>query len=267
MGLVRFQTTSEEYRCGYIIGSSIIDLGKRKPHDALAALPEALNAERPVHNRSDVTLLCPVNPGTIVRLDGCYKQDTTDAHDPHIGELATKETPSLWVAPNDSLAADCTEVEIPAMVDDVRLGVELGVIIGEQARHLPPTEALDSVAGYTVCRTLRAHDGHPGLYGYRMFEGFLGVGSTLVPKITLPVALGVRRNDELADRSSTACLRFSLGELISYVSHVFTLEPGDLVVTGDPTHITEPIEVGETLTGWIESVGHQTTVVTTEGEQ
>lgn len=267
MGLVRFQTTSDEWRCGYVISSSVIDLGKRQPHDAISTLPESLDPEQPVHDLNDLTLLCPVNPGTIVRLDGCYEQDTTDAYNPHLGELATRETPSLWVAPNDSLTADYTEVEIPAMVDDVRPGVELGLVIGEQARHLSPTEALDSVAGYTVCRTLRAHDSHPGLYGYQMFDGFLGVGSTLIPKMTSPVALGIRRDDEMADQSSTARLRFSLGELVSYVSHIFTLEPGDLVVTGDPTRITEPIEAGETVIAWIESVGNQTTFVTAEGEQ
>ena len=266
MGVVRFRVGPGEPRCGYLAGSSVLDLGERQPHEALATLPEAVGSERPVHDRRDVTLLCPVNPGTVVRLDGCYEHDVTDGYDPHLGDLASRETPSLWVAPTASLAADGTEVPLPAMADDVRPGVELGLVVGEQARHLTPEEALESIAGYTVCRTLWAHDEHPGLYGYRMFTGFLGVGPTVVPEITQPVALGARRDGETVDQSSTARLRFSLGELVSYASHVFTLDPGDLVVTGNPIRTEDAVDPGETVTTWVESVGQQTTVLTAEGE-
>jgi 2-keto-4-pentenoate hydratase/2-oxohepta-3-ene-1,7-dioic acid hydratase in catechol pathway len=150
------------------------------------------------------------------------------------------------------------------MTDDVRPGVELGLIIGAQARHLTPEKAPEYIAGYTVCRTLRADDQHPGLYGYRMFPGFLGVGPSIVPEIGSPVALGVRQGNETVDSSSTARLRFSLGDLVSYASHIFTLEPGDLIVTGNPVRTKDSVEAGETVTAWIESIGQQTTTLVAE---
>lgn len=268
MGVVRFQTSTGDIRCGYLVDSNIIDLGDRQPHDVLMNLAEALSTERPVRNRSQVTLLPPVDPGTIVRLDGCYEHDVTDEPDPHLGELASGDRPSLWVSPTSSLVFGDTEVPLPTMTDDVRPGVELGLVVGEQARHLTPKEAPEYIAGYTVCRTLRAYDQHPGLYGYRMFPGFLGIGPSAVPEIELPVALGMRQDNETIDRSSTARLRFSIGDLMSYASDVFTLEPGDLVVTGDPIRITNSVNPGETVTAWIESIGQlTTTLVAKEGGQ
>lgn len=115
MGVVRFRVESGEPRCGYLAGSSVVDLGERQPHDVLATLPETLGSERPVHDRSEVTLLPPVDPGTIVRLDGCYAHDTTD---PHLGDLASRETPSLWVAPTDSLAIAGTPARVRSTVPD-----------------------------------------------------------------------------------------------------------------------------------------------------
>jgi 2-keto-4-pentenoate hydratase/2-oxohepta-3-ene-1,7-dioic acid hydratase in catechol pathway len=263
MGIVRFQTQSGNTRCGYLAESSVIDLGEQPSHKAFDYIKKTNNIARPIYDRSDVTLLSPVDPKTVVRLDGCYAHDTTDEYDPHLGELATQETPSLWVAPTNSLATDENNVPLPEMTDDVRPGVELGLVISEQVRNCSPNKAREHIAGYTVCRTLTAHDEHPGLYGYRMFNGFVGVGSELVQEITLPVTLGVRRNGETADRASTTDLRFSLGELVSYASNVFTLDPGDLILTGNPVQIQTAVEVGEVITAWIESIGRQTTTIVT----
>lgn len=266
MRIVRFQKRTGDIRCGYLLGSTIIDLGDRQPHDILANLPKMLCSERPIYNRSQIKLLPPVDPGKVVRLDGCYEQDVTEQPDPHLGDLASGDRPSLWVSPTGTLAAGDAEVPLPTMAHDVRPGVELGLVVGEQARCLTPEEASKYIAGYTVCRTLRAHDQHPGLYGYRMFPGFLGVGPSVVPEIELPVALGIRKNNETVDRSSTSRLRFSIGDIVSYASRVFTLEPGDLVVTGDPTRSKNSVNPDETVTAWIESIGRQaTTFVAEEG--
>lgn len=115
MGVVRFRVGSGEPRCGYLAGSSVVDLGERQPHDVLAMLPETLGSERPVHDRREVTLLPPVDPGTVVRLNGCYAHNRTD---PHLGDLASRETPSLWVAPTDSLATADTPARVRSTVPD-----------------------------------------------------------------------------------------------------------------------------------------------------
>jgi 2-keto-4-pentenoate hydratase/2-oxohepta-3-ene-1,7-dioic acid hydratase in catechol pathway len=265
MGVVRFRVAPDECRCGYLVGSSVIDLGKRQPHDVLAALPEALaNRTSTIHDCTDVTFLPPVDPGTVVRMDGCYEHDVESEYDPHLGDLTSLDTPSLWITPTSSIAADGSEVELPAMTTDVRPGVELGILVGKQSYRLTPNEARDAICGYTVCRTLRAHDSQPGLYGYRMFPDFLGIGRSIVPDIDPPVELGVRKSGETVDQSSSGKLRFSFEELVSYVSNVFTLEPGDFIVTGDPTRITERLEPGTTVTAWIESIGRQTTTISSE---
>jgi len=267
MGIVHFQPKSSKTRWGYLTESSVIDLGEQMPEELSLFSQETQSITGEIYARDEVTFLVPINPGTVVQLDGCYAHDTTDEYDQHLGKLATQETPSLWVTPIDSLVADDTDISLPAMTDDVRPGVELGLIVGEQVRNCSPEEAREHIAGYTVCRTLTAHDEHPGLYGYRMFKGFLGVGSELVRDITLPVDLGIRRDGKTIDRASTADLRFSLGELVSYTSHIFTLDPGDLILTGNPMRVQAPVEAGETITAWIESVGRQTTTIVAEEDR
>lgn len=266
MGIARFRTNDGSVRYGYASGSSILDFGMQSLRDLLTNLPDALASGEQIYDRSEVTLLSPVDPGTVVRFDGCYEHNIADDHDPHLGEFIAGEAPSIWVTPNSSLCADDCEVSIPTILDDVRPGVELGLVIGRHAENLSLQEAADCIIGYTVCRTLSGYDQHPGLYGYRMFAGSLGVGPTIVPEVELPVALGVRQNDETVDQSSTAHLRFSLGDLVRYASHIFTLNPGDLLVTGNPLQATDSVNPGDTVTAWIESVGQQTAALSAEGE-
>jgi len=146
-------------------------------------------------------------------------------------------------------------VSIPKVVEDIRPGVELGIVVGEHVRNLDPSTALDSVAGYTVCRTLQAQDENPGQYGYKMFDGFLAVGSEVVSGVEFPVALGFRINGEAGGVRSTSELRFSLGEIVSYVSEVMKLYPGDIITIGDSTEAKEKLSSGDSVTAWIEGVG------------
>lgn len=205
----------------------------------------------------DITM----DPSKIVRLDGCYKNDVfDDGFNKHVEEvgLNNMDTPSLWVAPNSTLTAHRGTVQPPAQMEDIRPGVELGVVINSSVKDLDVSNALDAVGGFTVCMDLAAHDDVPGLEGYRMFDTCLPCGPEIVdPPDFDPEtrALGIRVNSEPVDTKSTTLLRFSLGEILSYVSKIMSLAPGDLITTGSPIRGSPSLSDGDTVEAWIESVG------------
>lgn len=215
----------------------------------------------------------PVDPTKIVRLEGCYEEDVTDeGFNAHVEDAGFNEmdTPSLWVAPTSTLTPHQGTVHVPSQMTDVRPGVELGIVIGSSVRNLDATDALEAVTGYTVCMDITAHDDVPGLEGYRMFDSCLPCGPDIVdPTGVNPerCALGVRHNGEPVDVRSTTSFRFSLGEIISYVSGVMSLSPGDLITTGTPIRGASPIESGDEIEAWIESVGTVQATISWEKEQ
>jgi 5-oxopent-3-ene-1,2,5-tricarboxylate decarboxylase/2-hydroxyhepta-2,4-diene-1,7-dioate isomerase len=277
MSLVRFRHDDGSIRSGYRFAEDVLDLStvSETPEPSLSdrftAVAELLaSTDVETTQLAETDLEVPVEPSKIIRLDGCYEHDTTDdGFNDHLesADLTAMETPSLWVAPNSTLIPHQETVNVPAQMTDVRPGVELGIVIGSSAHAVDPDDALEAVGGFTVCMDVAAHDDIPGLEGYRMFDTSLPCGPGIVdPKTIDPTAraLGIRHNGEPVDVRSTTSLRFSIGELVSYVSNVMTLSPGDLITTGTPIRGAPTVEDGDTVEAWIESVG--TLAVTIEWE-
>jgi 5-oxopent-3-ene-1,2,5-tricarboxylate decarboxylase/2-hydroxyhepta-2,4-diene-1,7-dioate isomerase len=203
----------------------------------------------------------PMEPSKIIRLDGCYEHDVTDEGFNHHLEnagLNDMSTPSLWVAPKSTLSPHGGTVTIPGQMADIRPGVELGVVIDSSVYALEVDEALDAIGGFTVCMDLAAHDDVPGLEGYRMFDECLPCGPDVVDQELINPetrAMGIRHNGEPVDVQSTTSFRFSLAEMISYVSKVMSLSPGDLITTGTPIRDAPSLEAGDEVEAWIESIG------------
>jgi 2-keto-4-pentenoate hydratase/2-oxohepta-3-ene-1,7-dioic acid hydratase in catechol pathway len=273
MGVVRFRTGSGEIQTGYLVDSTVVKLDEdehKSEHlttNAARIIDSVRSNDSTTYDVSDVALETPTDPKNIVRLDGCYKKGDENEGDRHLKEAGLNhlENPTLWVAPNSSLTSPEDGVSIPKVVEDVRPGVELGIVIGQRARSLNPSTALDLVTGYTVCRTLQAQDENPGLYGYKMFDGFLSVGPEIVSRVDFPLALGIRKDGATVDVRSTSEMRFSLGEIVSYVSEVMTLYPGDIITTGNPTEVQTKLSLGDSVTSWVEGVGRITTRISEEG--
>jgi len=202
-----------------------------------------------------------LDPSKIVRLDGCYTHDITDnGFNPHVEKIGIKDmqTPSLWIAPNSTLTPHKGKVTVPPQFSDVRAGVEFGIIMETSARNLDPNDVLEAIRGFTVCIDFAVHDDVPGLEGYRMFDTSLPCGPKIVDQQGIDPekrALGIRVNGEPVDVQSTTSFRFSLTEMICYVSEVLTLSPGDLITTGTPIRGSPSLGDGDEVEAWIESIG------------
>ncbi|MEW4454436.1 fumarylacetoacetate hydrolase family protein [Bremerella sp. JC817] len=141
------------------------------------------------------------------------------------------------------LRAHRQAIELPAVSDQIDYEAELVVVIGRAGRNIPQAEAMSHVAGYTIGHDVSCRDwqkGKPGkqwLLG-KSFDSFAPLGPEIVTadEIEDPHNLRIqcRLNGETMQDSSTSQLIFRIDFLISYLSQVCTLKPGDLIYTGTP---------------------------------
>jgi 2,4-diketo-3-deoxy-L-fuconate hydrolase len=132
-------------------------------------------------------------------------------------------------------------IVLPPESSHVDAEAELALVIGARCRHVDAADALEMVAGYTVAndvsaRDLQFRDGQ--WLRAKSFDTFCPLLPSLVPPAELGDASGLRVvqrvNGETLQDSSTSDLIFGVPALVAHISAVFTLEPGDVILTGTP---------------------------------
>lgn len=158
-----------------------------------------------------------------------------------------------------------------SLTANVDAEVELGVVIGLEARDVPPERAMAHVLGYTCIDDISSRDpwldGDQWLLGKSM-AGFCPVGPWIVTADELDpsgLRLGCSINGVSIQDGTTAAMRSSIPAVISYLSHHVVLRPGDLIATGTPARLTGPLgpqrhlQPGDDVAVWVEGIGTLTT--------
>lgn len=173
---------------------------------------------------------------------------------------APPQAPVLYVKPRACLAGHGSAVEVPAGVDALEVGAQLGVVVGRDACRVNEADAPGCVAGYTICSDLSVP--HPSYYRpslrYKARDGFLPLGPWIVAAhhVPRPDALDVvvEIDGREAQRYSTAGMQRGVAALIAEVSGFMTLSPGDLLMLGAGP--AAPIaRAGQTVSITIEPIG------------
>jgi len=157
------------------------------------------------------------------------------------------------------------------LTPNVDAEVELGVVIGEPAWQVAPEDAMTHVLGYTIVNDISSRDpwldGDQWLLGKSM-PGFCPVGPWVVTADELDTSdlrLGCTIGGVAIQDGRTSDMRFTIAEIISYLSRHISLETGDLIATGTPARLTAPpgpdrhLEAGDVVAAWIEGIGELTT--------
>ncbi|MCL2724968.1 MAG: fumarylacetoacetate hydrolase family protein [Polyangiaceae bacterium] len=200
-------------------------------------------------------LRAPVRPSKIVCIGRNYA-----AHAKEMGGNVPAE-PLLFLKAPSSLIGHGDTVFLPPESARVEHEAELAVVIGKRVRHIPREQAMSAVFGYTcVCdvtaRDLQKTDGQWSRA--KGFDTFCPAGpwiETDLDPSNLNIRCLVDGNVRQDDRTSN--MIFDVPTLIAYVSRAFTLEPGDLIVTGTPEGVG-PIVNGNWLTVAIDGIGELT---------
>ena len=181
-------------------------------------------------------LAAPLQPGKIVAIGLNYLDHIRESKLPQPEQpLVFAKFPSSVIGPNDEIVVDA------GLTTQVDWEVELGVIVGRRMRNVAVDTALDYVFGYTVGNDVSARDVQFSESQWtrgKSFDTFCPIGPVVVTPDEIPdpqaLALRTQVNGELMQDSSTAAMLFGVAELLAFCSRNFTLEPGDLVLTGTP---------------------------------
>ncbi len=160
-----------------------------------------------------------------------------------------------------------------SLTANVDAEVELGVVIGEPAWQVEPGNAMRHVFGYTIVDDVSSRDpwldGDQWLLGKSM-PGFCPVGPWIVTADEVDPAdlrLACAINGAPVQDGRTRQMRFSIAEVIAYLSRHVMLQPGDLIATGTPARLKVPpgpgrhLQAGDVVTAWIEDIGELTTTI------
>ncbi|HSC34985.1 MAG TPA: fumarylacetoacetate hydrolase family protein [Thermodesulfobacteriota bacterium] len=207
----------------------------------------------------EVRLLPPVTPTKIVAVGLNYKD--------HAIEMGRElpEEPRLFIKPGTSLIAHGDKIHYPKhMSSHVDYEGELALVIGKEAKHVEEGEALDYVLGYTCLNDVTARDLQAKDIQFtraKGFDTFAPVGPVVETELDPgDLEISTYLNGERKQHSSTLNLLFSVPRLVSFISKVMTLLPGDIVSTGTPAGVG-PMKSGDKIEVEIEGIGRLTNYV------
>jgi 2-keto-4-pentenoate hydratase/2-oxohepta-3-ene-1,7-dioic acid hydratase in catechol pathway len=243
----------------------------------LIAAPEEDLAFRLAHGRatswsfdfepmplSAAELLAPVTPSKIVCIGRNYRD--------HVKELGhdLPSEPLFFLKPPSSLLNPGGVVRMPALSNRVDYEGELALVIGRRVRHLKPEDWRSAVRGLTLAndvtaRDLQTKDGQ--WTRAKGFDTFCPVGPLVSDELNLEAGLTIetRVNGEVRQHGSTLDFIFAVPELLAHITAAFTLEPGDLVLTGTPAGVG-PLKAGDCVEVTIPGLGVLSNTVQPEEE-
>jgi len=200
----------------------------------------------------EVKLLSPCTPGKVVAIGLNYRKHAEEV------KIKLPETPLIFLKPSTAVIGPEENIVYPPSSTRVDYEGELGVVIKKPARSVPAASAPDYVLGYTCFNDVTARD-----LQYRDkqwtrakgFDTFAPVGPCIETELEPGnVILETYLNGELKQHTSTSDLIFSVPELVSFISRVMTLLPGDIIATGTTSGIG-PMYPGDTVEIKIEGIG------------
>jgi len=201
---------------------------------------------------SQVKLLPPCNPSKVVAVGLNYRD-----HAHELG-LAIPEEPVIFLKPATTIIGPGESVIYPGTSSRVDYEAELGVVVKDRTRNISPEEAPDHILGYTCANDITARDlqKKDGQWTRaKSFDTFCPVGPWIESDLD-PGDLLIQSylNGERRQSSRTSELIFNVHELVSFISGIMTLEPGDLIITGTPAGIG-PMKPGDEIEVRIEGIG------------
>lgn len=212
------------------------------------------------YHPEEVEILPPCDPTKIV----CIGLNYADHADERDSDLPDR--PLLFLKPPNAVASHRSDVTLPSGKERIDYEAELGVVIGEQCRHVSEDEALSVVDGFTCMVDLSNRDDQDREQNWvrgKAFDNAAPLGPVVASPEEVPADASVELwvNDEKQQSSTREHLIFSIPELIAEITTYMTLEPGDVIATGTPEGVG-PLADGDEVTVQIEGIGQLQHTVT-----
>ncbi len=201
---------------------------------------------------TDMRLLPPCVPSKIVALGVNYR-----SHGEEMSHRIPTE-PLIFLKPPTAVIGHEDNIIYPPSSERVDYEGELGVVIKTLARHVAREDARNFILGYTCFNDVTARDIQARDKQWtraKGFDTFAPIGPCIETELDpANLSLETRLNGEIKQKTSTADLIFPVDELVSFISDVMTLFPGDVIATGTPAGIG-PMHPGDIVEVTIEKIG------------
>jgi 2-keto-4-pentenoate hydratase/2-oxohepta-3-ene-1,7-dioic acid hydratase in catechol pathway len=262
--------------CGVLTDRGIVDIpsawqGKNPPTavkeilergpSCLAQIRQSLKSAPEAIPRDAVRLLAPIpRPGKVLALAGNYSEHIKEAALQRGFNLGLSESPRQTTMPRPFLMpATCVlgpdeVIPWPSYSKDVDYELELAVVIGSRAKCIDAGDVLDCVAGYTIANDVSARsvtfsqnrqprpwdEFYDWLNG-KWADGFCPLGPWLVTRNEIAdvqnLKMLLKVNGEVRQNANTSQMIYAVPDIVSFLSHITTLEPGDVICTGTPSGV------------------------------
>lgn len=243
MRYVRY-LVGDQIQCGWINGEYIGPI-----EGDLFGEYRRLEATLPLEQ---TRLLAPILPGKIIEVGRNYLDQ--------VQEQGTEipNMPVISLKPPSAVIGSGEAILLPQQSNQVEHEVELAIIIGRRGRWVSLDEATGMIFGFTIANDVTARDLQKvDVHKTRSkaFDTFCPLGPWIETELdAIDVLLTCRVNDQLRQMATTREMIFTIGQLISFVSSVMTLFPGDVILTGTPAG-SGVLKVGDRVDCAIEGIG------------
>lgn len=287
-------------RCGLLVDDCIIDICTNwRGANAPVSILEILNRGRDCLNKiselaqttgekiplDSVKLLAPIpRPGKILALAGNYAKHIEEAGLALGLSDSPRNTtvPRPFVMPSTVVTGPDEIIPWPVYSDQIDYELELAVVIGTTAKCVDIENAIDYVTGYTIAndvsarsvtfaksRAKRPWDEFYDWLNGKWSDGFCPMGPLLVTKDEIKdvqnLDMRLTVNGEVRQQANTAQMIYKVADVVSFLSHLMTLEPGDCVCTGTPSGVAMAtgkfLQPGDVIECTIEGLGTLTNTI------
>lgn len=249
MKLLRFKKDDQE-KNGVIVNGGLVEIR----HSLMEASKEPFEdlERKEFFALDEIKILPPVKPSKVVCV-GLNYQDHAEELD-----MAIPDEPILFLKPPTTVIGHEDSILYPPQSHQLDYEAELAVVMGSRARFLSQEDALDHISGYTVlndvtARDLQRKDGQ--WTRAKSFDTFCPIGpwiETDLDPSNQKVCMKV--NGKIRQNSNTNNMIFSPEELVSFISNIMTLQPGDIIATGTPPGVG-PMNPGDLAEVSVEGIG------------
>ncbi|BAW93468.1 fumarylacetoacetate hydrolase family protein [Actinomyces sp. Chiba101] len=269
MKIARF-STGDEPRYGIVQGldeADAVPTGESEGHllvlkgDPLFSVPEATGE---VIDLGEARLLAPVIPRSkVVAIGKNYAAHAAEM----VGGMdgAVPRTPIIFLKPNTAVIGPDAPIVLPTWSEEVHYEAELAVVIKRIAKDLAPQDAHRVIMGYAVANDVSARDRQRAEPQWARAKAF-DTSCPLGPWIEIPepgddrafdpshATVRTRLDGETVQEGNTRDMVMGIAELVAYASTIFTLLPGDVILTGTPAGVGE-IRAGQRVSVEVEGIG------------
>ncbi|MGI6227708.1 MAG: fumarylacetoacetate hydrolase family protein [Peptococcales bacterium] len=207
----------------------------------------------------EIQLLAPCTPSKIICIGLNYHDHAREM------SLPVPTEPVVFLKPPSSVIGSGNNIIFPPLCTRMDYEAELAIVIGSITKDIDESEAEEKIFGYTCANDITARNLQPknGQWTIaKSFDTFCPLGPYIITNIKANnLKISLRVNGELKQDSNTSQMIFSPTYLVSYLSKVMTLFPGDVIITGTPSGVGE-IKPGDTVEVYIENIGKLVNKVT-----